>query len=312
MNTKKTMRVIAFILLVAMVILSLGSCGMREETLADKRARFNEEKETLKLKIETTVCATPEEFGDLMLEVRKLVLKANAVFDYSRNPYKTLSGANTEIIGSSNKSETDGECYDINLALRKNESVMTYFKAPYTDKIPDVLYAKGLKACEIAQLYISVAEDSDIEYYAVNGAYPLESYLLCMWTDFGDSTRGKISEDDIAEKLKGVLKNPESLQIHSTKCYMSTESRRRLYVKDNICDVRASDIGCVIVDYSAQNGFGGYTRQNALFYIYSFRAHNGCYAVYLLEANYIGDPTSTGFEYSGSIYVELPDWKVNN
>ena len=296
-----------------MALLCFGSCGTQEESQEQKIARFNEEKETLKLKIETTVCTTPEEFGDLMLEVRELVLKANTVLGYNiTNPYRTISGANTNIIGPFNNSETDGECYDINLALRKNESVMKYFKAPYTDKIPDILYAKGLKACEIAQLYISVAEDSNIEFYAVNGAYPLWSYLLCMWTDFGDSTRGEISKDDIAEKLKGVLKNPESLQIHSTECYMSTESRQKLYVKDNKCGGRALDIGCVIVDYSAQNGFGGYVRQNALFYISSFRSHNGCYDVGLSETNYIGDPTSTGFEYSGSIYVKLPDWEVNN
>ncbi len=309
MNTK-IIKAISFILIIAMALLCLGNCGTQEESQEQKIARFNEKKETLKLKIETTVCTTPEEFGDLMLGVSELIMSANTLFRRN-NPYDAMAkGAAYD--GSIVNSKADGECYDINLALRKNESVMTYFKAPYTDRIPDILYAKGLKACEIAQLYIFVAEDSNIKFYAVNGAYPLWSYLLCEWEDFGDSTRGEISKDDIAEKLKGVLKNPESLQIHSTKCYMSTESRQRLYVKDNICDVRARDIGCVIVDYSAQNGFGGYVRQKALFDIACFRQSDGCYYVTLSETNYIGEPISTGFEYSGSIYVELPDWEVDN
>lgn len=49
--------------------------------------------------------------------------------------------------------------------------------------------------------------------------------------------------------LKSRLKNPESLQIHSSKIYVDFEWGDYHYYS-------------ITIDYSAQNGFGGYNRDN--------------------------------------------------
>ena len=49
--------------------------------------------------------------------------------------------------------------------------------------------------------------------------------------------------------IKGRLKNPDSLQIHSSKIYVDFEYGDYHYYS-------------ITIDYSAQNGFGGYNRDN--------------------------------------------------
>ncbi len=289
MNTKKTMRVIAFILLVAMVILSLGGCGTREETPAEKVARYNEEKEKLKAKIEVTTCTTPDEFGDLMVEVSEIVLRNKELLG-SRwvDPYVEMSGKNSY--------HEDGRCHDITLALNENESIMAYFKAPYTDKIPDLLHSKGLYAQDIMGLYENVA-NCDIDYYAVNGWYPLSGYAV---------SDKSISKDKIAEELKKDLRNPESLQIHEIKCFEKTEKMMSVSeVAKNKC--RNLHVGCVIVDYSAQNGFGGYNRKKAWFDVCAY-SESGYYLS--LDTNdYRGESYPYGYSSSGGMYITPPDWE---
>ena len=61
-----------------------------------------------------------------------------------------------------------------------------------------------------------------------------------------DSTEGLTSsecEQLAVDYLKKMLKNPDSLQVHSTSSIMSGDS----YI--------------VTIDYSAMNGFGGYNRE---------------------------------------------------
>ncbi len=50
------------------------------------------------------------------------------------------------------------------------------------------------------------------------------------------------------ESVRKILKNPESLQVHSTDIQLSFANDEFYYYK-------------IIVDYSAQNGFGGYNRK---------------------------------------------------
>lgn len=290
MNTKKTMRVIAFILLVAMVILSLGGCGTREETLAEKVARYNEKKEKLKAKIEVTTCTTPDEFGDLMVEVSEMVRSNKELFgSIWVDPYVEMSGKKSY--------HEAGRCHDITLALNENESIMTYFKAPYTDKIPDLLHSKGLSAQDIMGLYENVA-NRDVNCYAVNGWYPLAGYAV---------SDKSISKDKIAEELKKDLRNPESLQIHEIKCFKKTKKMMSVSeVAKNEC--RNSDVGCVIVDYSAQNGFGGYNRKKALFNVSSYFGGSN-YSFFLDTNDYKGESYPYGYSSSGGMYITPPDWE---
>lgn len=74
-----------------------------------------------------------------------------------------------------------------------------------------------------------------------------------------DTGSGQVNYEDMAvaaveAALKDRLKNPESLQIHS----------------NNIEDCYEDDSTCfctIVVDYSAQNGFGGYNRDTLKSYI---------------------------------------------
>jgi hypothetical protein len=70
----------------------------------------------------------------------------------------------------------------------------------------------------------------------------------------GDSSSSSSNPDTIAVSyaesvLKGRLKNPDSLQIHSSKIHVDFEHGDYHYYS-------------ITIDYSAQNGFGGYNRDN--------------------------------------------------
>ncbi len=70
----------------------------------------------------------------------------------------------------------------------------------------------------------------------------------------GDSSSSSANPDTIAVSyaesvLKGRLKNSDSLQIHSSKIYVDFEHGDYHYYS-------------ITIDYSAQNGFGGYNRDN--------------------------------------------------
>lgn len=296
MNTKKTMKIVVFILLIAMTVLCFGGCeespAEKEESPAEKEERFNEEKENLKSKIETTVCTTSEEFGNLMVEVIQEVRTANALFGQR---YKDQC-VEMDI------SKEDSYCSDITMMLRKNKSIMAYFDAPYTDKIPDVLHAKGLHASDIIGLYNYVADDYDIRRYAVNGWYPLSGYLI---------SNTAISKDEIAEILKKKLRNPESLQIHEIECFRKMETMfSDLEKAENKCS--NYDVGCAIVDYSAQNGFGGYDRKKAWINI-SAVGYSDNYYLSLKTIDYRGKSTPDGYlSNSFGMHFFHPDWKENN
>ena len=71
---------------------------------------------------------------------------------------------------------------------------------------------------------------------------------------FEDGNSSSSNPDTIAVSyaesvLKGRLKNPDSLQIHSSKIYVDFEYGNYHYYS-------------ITIDYSAQNGFGGYNRDN--------------------------------------------------
>lgn len=283
----KIIKTISFILIVAMALLCFGSC---EESPALKKERFNKKKKDLKAKIETTVCTTPEEFGDLMVEVSSIVMTANA--DLGRryvNRYAELSV----------EENREYYCSDITLALRENKSIMKYFEAPYTDKVPDLLHSKGLYASDIIGLYRFVAEDDDILYYAVNGWFPLAGYVI-----------NTISKDEIAEKLKKELRNPESLQIHEIECLQKS---KEMITASEMAENKCSDlhIGCVIVDYSAQNGYGGYNRKKAWFDVFTGYYGEDCF-LYLKTSDYSGSLYPDGYSFSSGTHINPPDWEVNN
>lgn len=286
MNTK-IIKAISFILIVAMALLCFGSC---EQSLAQKKARFKKEKEELKAKIETTVCTTPEEFGDLMVKVRRIVMTANA--DLGRRYMDRYAELSVD-------EDDEYYCSDITLALRENKSIMKYFEAPYTDKVPVLLHSKGLSASDIIGLYKFVAEDDDILYYAVNGWFPLSGYVV-----------NTISEDEIAETLKKELRNPESLQIHEIKYYRKS---KEMITASEMAENKCSDlkIGGVIVDYSAQNGYGGYNRKIAWFDVYT--GYNRDYCFLLLKTGDYGSLYPEGYyRLFGAPPITPPDWEVDN
>ena len=76
--------------------------------------------------------------------------------------------------------------------------------------------------------------------------------VAAFFTDGSGS--GSVNHDAVAisyaeSKLKSSLKNPESLQVHSSKVYVDFEWGDYHYYS-------------ITIDYSAQNGLGGYNRDN--------------------------------------------------
>ncbi len=219
------------VIVVLLVISSFASCAKNTTEPKDTRSGILQ-------KIQESSCSTPREFANLIVEIRDEMGSLDELDDSF--PCK-------------------GAQSDLAVELRKNESVLKYLEAPFTDDIPEILHLKGLSAKDIYNLYKSVLEgETNIDRYAVKGEYPLETYI---------TTNELPTTNDIMEQMKkyGNLQNPESLQVHSVTYYLYGDVYKK--VRKNISS--AVCIGTILVDYSVQNGFGGYNRAFADFKISS-------------------------------------------
>lgn len=86
----------------------------------------------------------------------------------------------------------------------------------------------------------------------------LLSGLILTCTACGQSKNEQISEqvaEYVEQLIKSQLKNPNSLIVNNVDCKedgVSADGRRYF---------------CVVIDFSAQNGFGGYNRETSTYYI---------------------------------------------
>ena len=225
---------IIFPIVLLLVISIIAICAENSPSPKEKKVT----KDEILKEIQETYCSTPSEFAKLIVEIRNAI----GSFDELKtsSPFK-------------------GEHSDVTIELRKNKSVVKYLEAPFKDNIPELLHSEGLTAKDISDLYYAVLEGkTNIDRYAVNGVYPLCTYA----TTYNLPTKNEIIDQ---MKRDGGLRNPESLQVHSVSYYLYGDLDKQ--VKDNISS--ASRIGTILVDYSAQNGFGGYDRTFASFEIYS-------------------------------------------
>lgn len=242
-------KTVTVMMVVIMTMLCFTGCGKTKDE--------KEVIEQLVTEIKQATCTTPEEFADLMIHIRDELrwFEDDPFYELFYDDYSTPGTTIT------------GRFYDITVALQENKDVMKYLNAPYTDRIPDFLHSydkgiMGLSADEIWLLYVYVANDYGIDYYAVRGLYPLAYYAAPQETRMP-------SEDKIIEELKSSVKfrNPESLQIHDIRYYRKNDD----LFSSEVTDKRWASpmIGIILVDYSAQNGYGGYDRKIARLNMYA-------------------------------------------
>lgn len=166
-------------------------------------------------------------------------------------------------------SEYYSDDYNINVALRRNESAQLILaRADFAQE----LYDSKISIYEIYAIYSKCRkgffgiDDNLIPIKHNDGKYyPL--YVLGRTTD--------IYIDLISSAMKELLRNPESLQLHSAKLYVITYDDLNAryftgYVMLNVFEdsegygyiyTLRHDLLFAEVDYSAQNGFGGMNRR---------------------------------------------------
>jgi len=101
---------------------------------------------------------------------------------------------------------------------------------------------------------INIAELSEVkcrnDIYTIECKQDDSGYVIITWTyNIDQYDKNKVAGYAAINTLRGILKNPASLQVHSVG-----------YAPDAYCVDDKNAIG-IRVDYSAQNSFGGYNRE---------------------------------------------------
>lgn len=116
-----------------------------------------------------------------------------------------------------------------------------------------------VKDCIIKYYEVDTGETTVAELNEMkcrNDVYTIEckqddsGYIIATWTyNVELYNKNKVAGYAAVNILRGILKNPDSLQVHSVA-----------YAPDAYCVDNESAIG-IRIDYSAQNSFGGYNRE---------------------------------------------------
>lgn len=132
-----------------------------------------------------------------------------------------------------------------NSNIKANKSIAALFDYEELGGIHQKLYDSNISANQIVALYRLFENDLGTIYRIAIKVGTHYEPLLALTT--------VISRSSVSEAIKPVLKNPESLQLHSIiMCLDTSDIEKYGYFVATDIDIYA--------DYSAQNGFGGMNR----------------------------------------------------